>query len=85
MGRLTRYFAAQILCGITHVHQKGIAHSDIKGSNILIMPDTTIRICDFGSARDAKGKDNGQVDLERLGCTVWLMGVSHVPMLLLPS
>lgn len=81
MGQLTRYFAAQILSGIAYCHSKDIIHSDIKGSNVLIMPDTTIRLCDFGLSWDLKAKGDGQQDLERFAGQVWLFGVSPIPAL----
>lgn len=41
----------QISRGLSHAHQKGIVHRDIKPQNILMKPDMTCKITDFGIAR----------------------------------
>lgn len=44
------HFAQQILNGISYIHSNGIAHMDIKLTNILINKSFDIKLCDFGSA-----------------------------------
>ncbi|KAI3414960.1 uncharacterized protein J3R85_015656 [Psidium guajava] len=46
---ITRY-TRQILEGLEHLHSRGIAHCDVKGSNILIGEDGP-KLVDFGCAR----------------------------------
>jgi serine/threonine protein kinase len=41
----------KILSGISFMHNKGIAHLDIKPDNILLTDDLEPKICDFGYAR----------------------------------
>ena len=40
-----------ILCCLNLLHWGGIVHRDIKPANILVNPDSTVNLCDFGMAR----------------------------------
>ena len=46
---------AQLLLGVldalAHAHARGVLHRDIKASNIVVAPDGSIRLIDFGIAR----------------------------------
>lgn len=48
----------QILQGMDYAHKKGIIHRDIKPSNILLTPDGTVKIADFGLAKRQGGEDS---------------------------
>ena len=45
------YIAKQIAAGLSHAHQNGIIHRDIKPQNILMNDNLTCKITDFGIAR----------------------------------
>lgn len=45
---LVRSFVKQILVGISYLHRKDVIHRDIKGANILIDTQGTVKITDFG-------------------------------------
>jgi serine/threonine protein kinase len=45
-------FAAQILSGLSYLHERKIAHRDLKGDNLLVETDGTLKLADFGTARE---------------------------------
>ena len=59
----------QILAAVGHAHRKGVVHRDLKPSNIMISPEGTAKVMDFGLA-----KVLGGAKLTRTGAT---MGTPH--------
>jgi serine/threonine protein kinase/beta-lactam-binding protein with PASTA domain len=51
--RETIDISVQILDAFDHAHKHGIVHRDIKPHNIMITPNKTIKVMDFGIARAA--------------------------------
>ncbi|XP_034251085.1 3-phosphoinositide-dependent protein kinase 1 [Thrips palmi] len=47
----TRFYAAEILVALGHLHNLGIIHRDLKPENILLDENMHILITDFGSAK----------------------------------
>jgi len=47
----TLHFATQIVKALSHAHQCGIIHRDIKPHNIMILKDGSVKVTDFGIAR----------------------------------
>ncbi|HEU6444700.1 MAG TPA: serine/threonine-protein kinase [Gaiellaceae bacterium] len=41
----------QVCAGLEHAHAAGLVHRDIKPQNLLVRPDDTVKIADFGIAR----------------------------------
>ncbi|XP_059213260.1 G protein-coupled receptor kinase 5 [Centropristis striata] len=46
----TRFYAAEVCCGLIHLHQKSILYRDLKPENILLDDNGHIRISDLGLA-----------------------------------
>lgn len=44
------HYLRQILSALEHAHERGVIHHDIKPQNILLLPDATVKVTDFGIA-----------------------------------
>ncbi|TKR61017.1 hypothetical protein L596_028187 [Steinernema carpocapsae] len=44
----TRAFFHQMASAVSYMHKVGIAHRDLKASNVLIMDPDNVKLCDFG-------------------------------------
>lgn len=47
----TRFYGAQILDAIEHMHDRGVIHRDLKPENVLLDDQMHIKITDFGTAK----------------------------------
>jgi eukaryotic-like serine/threonine-protein kinase len=48
-------FALQACAGLQTAHEAGLVHRDVKPQNLLVTPDGTLKIGDFGIARSLDG------------------------------
>lgn len=49
-SREALHFSKQIARALSHAHERGIIHRDIKPQNIMLLRDGTIKVADFGIA-----------------------------------
>ena len=58
----TLHFSKQIAKALSHAHERGIIHRDIKPQNIMLLRDGTIKVGDFGIAalENELDENNGQ-------------------------
>ena len=56
------HFAKQIARALSHAHERGIIHRDIKPQNIMLLRDGTLKVADFGIAalENEVHENNGQ-------------------------
>lgn len=47
------HFTTQIVKALGHAHSRGIIHRDIKPHNIMVLRDGSVKVADFGIARQA--------------------------------
>jgi predicted ATPase/class 3 adenylate cyclase len=67
--------ALQAARGLTHAHERGVVHRDVKPSNIMLVADGAVKILDFGIA---KADDPAAVGYRGLLGTVAYMSPEHV-------
>ncbi|KAM3568546.1 hypothetical protein VYU27_009332 [Nannochloropsis oceanica] len=47
----TSVYTRQILMGLRYLHENGIAHRDVKGANVLVSAEGTMKLADFGASK----------------------------------
>ena len=55
-----RAIMAQAALALGAAHEAGVVHRDVKPANILLMPDGTVKLTDFGIARAIDGSGHTQ-------------------------
>ena len=61
--------ARQVAEGLGAIHRRGVIHRDIKPQNIMVKPDDSIKVMDFGVAK--------AVDMNTLTRTGFMVGTPH--------
>ena len=51
------YYGRQLTDALTHAHERGIIHRDLKSNNVIVTPDRRVKVLDFGLAKRAVDSD----------------------------
>ena len=52
-----RHIFGQIIKAVLHMHTAGLAHRDLKSTNILLDRDYNVKVIDLGFAKPLSGED----------------------------
>lgn len=47
----TKFYVAEIISAVEHMHSKGIIHRDLKPDNVLLSPNYHSKLTDFGTSK----------------------------------
>ena len=66
---VVRCWSRELMEGVAYLHSISIVHRDLKPSNLLIFKDMTLKLGDFGLAREAGPEES--MPVRREICTLW--------------
>ena len=66
-----RALAAGATAALHAIHRLGVVHGDVREDNLVMMPDGSVRVLDFGRAWLEAGPEDQEKDLRNLAGFVW--------------
>ncbi|KWU43305.1 kinase-like protein [Rhodotorula sp. JG-1b] len=73
---LVGLYVLQVLHGLQYLHEQGVIHRDIKGSNILATKEGSIKLADFGVATRVAGSssttNSSEAQMAVVGSPYWM-------------
>jgi serine/threonine protein kinase len=70
--------AIQVAWGLHFSHQKGLVHQDVKPGNVLMTPDGTAKVSDFGLASARLAAHEGTATTRRAGQSILVEGAGFL-------
>ncbi len=81
-GPLDMQTAARIICdvaeGLSHAHQQGLIHRDVKPGNVLVMPDGHAKLSDLGLAGPVDADKNTDPRFGKIVGTADYISPDHI-------
>jgi serine/threonine protein kinase len=70
--------AIQVAWGLHFSHQKGLVHQDVKPGNVLMTPDGTAKVSDFGLASARMAAHEGTATTRKVGQSILVEGAGFL-------
>jgi Protein kinase domain len=65
-----KFYAAELICAVSHIHEQGITHRDLKPENMLLDNKGHLKLADFGLSNQAEPLDQQEEYLYKVDLDV---------------
>nr|CAH8841812.1 unnamed protein product [Trichobilharzia regenti] len=76
-----RFYIAEIICGLEHLHSLNIVHLDVKPENILFYPDGHVFVSDLDRSYDLSQNEVARGEIIDMRSDTWSLGVLTAEMI----